>query len=453
MKHQMKRVLSLFSGCGGMDLGIEGGFEVLRTSINTQINPHWAIQKVNADWVKLPKTTFETAFANDIKLSAKIAWDRYFIKRGRDDNTFRLASIVDLVKAIREGKDNIFPENIDVVTGGFPCQDFSVSGKRKGFSSDKSHTGKRLDVDSEPTIENRGNLYIWMKEVISIVKPKLFIAENVKGLVNLDDTKQIIESDFRTVCDNGYIVVDAKVLHAGNYGVPQNRERVIFFGFLRSALKPEAIKALTSEPIPSEYNPYPIMTHYINTNQRTSDDSNKLNGFVTTSQALIGLNEPECEMNDLSQRGYSKAKWMGKHCQGQNEIDMYGLAPTIRSEHHGNIEFRRLSKEHGGSILDELNKGLIERRLTIRECARIQTFPDDYEFVIDSEDKNQRVSVTDAYKLVGNAVPPLLSFHIAKRLEDIWDKLFIGGNYGNLDKSKTENLRVYTPFRRYNKMA
>ena len=65
-----------------------------------------------------------------------------------------------------------------------------------------------------------------------------------------------------------------------------------------------------------------------------------------------------------------------------------------------------------------------ERRLTIRECARIQTFPDDYEFILASEGDRKSVSASDAYKLIGNAVPPLLGFHIAMRLQDNWELYF-----------------------------
>ena len=103
---------------------------------------------------------------------------------------------------------------------------------------------------------------------------------------------------------------------------------------------------------------------------------------------------------------------------------MDGIGPTIRSEHHGNIEYRRLSIEHEGQHKDELEAGLQERRLTIRECARIQTFPDDYKFVTPADGEKKGVSASDAYKLIGNAVPPLLAYHIAKRLEENWDKYF-----------------------------
>ena len=139
-------------------------------------------------------------------------------------------SIVDLVKLQKENKINIFPEGIDIVTGGFPCQDFSVSGKRMGFDTDKGHNGKKIDINA-PTVENRGHLYMWMREVIAITKPKMFIAENVKGLTNLNDAKEIIENDFSSVCNGGYLVVPARVLNAACYGVPQGRERVIFYGF------------------------------------------------------------------------------------------------------------------------------------------------------------------------------------------------------------------------------
>ena len=147
--------------------------------------------------------------------------------------------------------------------------------------------------------------------------------------------------------------------------------------------------------------------------------------FVPSKAILNDLKEPEFAV-DNSQKYYSKAKFMGKHCQGQIEVKLNKLAPTIRAEHHGNIEFRRLSTENGGKYIEELKSGKKERRLTLRECARIQTFPDDFDFVIPSKSgrKKFELSPSQGYKLVGNAVPPLLAYHIAKKIEGLWDFYF-----------------------------
>lgn len=416
-------VLSLFSGCGGMDLGFEGDFSVLRRSVNTDIHPTWCAKSEKDGWVRLKKTHFHTVFANDIKPEAKAAWVNYFSSKGLDTSVYCLDSVVDLVKSEKENNITIFPQNVDIVTGGFPCQDFSIAGKRLGLYSDKGHNGKKIDEEA-PCIENRGHLYMWMREVIGITQPKLFIAENVKGLTNLEDVKAIIERDFASVCNEGYIVVPAKVLNAAEYGVPQGRERVIFFGFKRSALRKEALEALTSENIPEEYDPYPVKTHYIEGKEETGKYH-----FVTVGEALENLCEPE-EATDVNQKKYSKAKYMGRHCQGQQEVKLDGIGPTIRSEHHGNIEYRRLSPEHGGTHKAEIKAGLKERRLTIRECARIQTFPDEYDFVIPAMDGNKSVSASEAYKIIGNAVPPLLAYNIAKNIEEKWN-LYFGGENGS----------------------
>ncbi len=432
-----KKVLSLFSGCGGMDLGFEGNFDVLQDCVNKNIHPHW-IKKSNKDgFVKLAATGFETVFANDIKPSAKVAWENYFRSRGVKSK-FYSNSIVDLVKAARNGMFE-FPKNIDVVTGGFPCQDFSLAGKRKGFNSHKCHNNKHVEVD-EATTESRGMLYYWMREVIDIVKPKVFIAENVKGLLTLGDAKEIIQKDFSSIGGNGYLVVEARLLNAANYGVPQNRERVFFIGFLREALK-DGVEELI-EFHDSPLFPFPKPTHYLG----SDDISNILLPNVTLDKVFEGLNEPEIEKRDLSQRKHSKAKWMGKHCQGQTEVKLDSISPTIRSEHHGNIEFRRLSLEHGGKIASELNKGLKERRLTIRECARIQTFPDDYEFVFNNGATS--LSASEAYKLIGNAVPPLLAYNLAQKIQEIWNEVFksevITNDYIKEQKSSRRAVRVAT---------
>lgn len=396
----MPKVLSLFSGAGGMDLGFEGGFDVLKRSINQDIHPDWIIQDNGDGLVKLADTGFKTVFANDIFPAAKLQWTNFFSKRGLPENTFRTESIVDLVKKHKAG-ELIFPP-ADIVTGGFPCTDFSLSGKRRGFNSNKTHTGEVMASDT-PSVESRGMLYYWMKEVVEIVKPSVFVAENVGGLNSFEDVVKIIQKDFSDVGYN----VQARTLYAPDYGVPQTRSRIIFIGLKKGVCFSGAFE-------------YPGKTHAKNHMECQNLFGPAFLPYVTCSEALFGLQEPEVS-TDLSQKALSGALYYGltkagKTMQGQNEVPLDAPGPTIRAEHHGNIEFRRISAEHGGRHSDELAMGLRERRLTVRECARLQTFPDDYQFILPG------ISTTKGYRGVGNAVPPLLAYHIAQSLKAIWPK-------------------------------
>lgn len=428
------KVVSLFSGCGGMDLGFEGDLIVHKDSINETINPDFIEENLSHDYVRLKSTKFQTVFANDILYEARKAWVNYFKKKGYSSEAYHIESIVDLVKLHKMG-EKIFPDNVDVVTGGFPCQDFSLAGKRNGFNSHKDHNGKIIKTEI-PSVETRGQLYMWLKEVIEITKPKIFIAENVKGLVNLTNVKDIIQKDFSTASGNGYLVLNPIVLHAADYGVPQSRERVIFIGIKKSELNLKALRELSKSQINEEYNPYPMPTHAFKATGKN------LKHPVKLSSIFNGLLEPD-KTSDPSQKYFSKAKFMGKHCQGQTEINMNGIGPTIRAEHHGNIEFRRLSIENGGKQIDELTKkNLKERRLTPRECALIQTFPPDYEFVIPASGSRFFISASAAYKIIGNAVPPLLAYHIATRIEKLWSLYFNKELNGSIVKSRTKQADI-----------
>lgn len=415
-----KKVLSLFSCGGGMDIGFEGGFTIPKCCLNTDIHPDW-ISKEDEKYYYLKETDFETIFANDINPYAKRTWVDYFNRKRKRDisEVYILDSIVDIVKKYRNGEISILPIDVDIVTGGFPCQDFSVAGKRKGFMSSVSHNGEKVD-DNIPTDENRGKLYIWMKEIIEITQPKVFIAENVKGLANLGEVKDIIQKDFSGSSKKEYIVLTPQILHAGRYGVPQNRERIIFIGFRKDALTEEALEML-KESLPfDEVSPYPAPTHYVESDivDLYYETSSLLKPYVPCGKVLCDLVEPD-NSTDLSQMSFSKAKYLEK-LQGNTEVKLHRLAPTIRSEHHGNIEFRRLSKDHGSTNNEFM---LPERRLTLRECARIQTFPDDYSFVL-KENNKLKVSPSAGYKIVGNAVPPLLAYHIASKIRKNWSFYF-----------------------------
>lgn len=409
MSNEKKLVASLFSGCGGMDLGFEGGFEVLRRSV---IDRKDIVGRKTSKTIRLPETSFRTHFSCDVVKSTKAAWEGYFSAvRGTPSDCFHLESIVDVVKNLRSGENNYGLRNpkgksvVDVVTGGFPCNDFSVAGKRLGFESNKSHRGNRAFLNDElddPTAENRGMLYFWMKEFIAEVRPKVFYAENVKGLVSLGDAKRIIEHDFASIGDSSYFVLPVKVLKAVEFGIPQTRERVVFIGVDKTQLRPEVRKYITKfGSLPPQLDLYPSETHGLGRFP-----------LVTAGEALGNLPDPD-HSDDLSHQSYSRAKYMGK-MQGQAEVQDDRPGPTIRAEHHGNIEFRRLSRKNGGK-----NSGGPERRLSVRECARIQTFPDDFQFVIPG-----KLSASDGYRAIGNAVPPLLAWRLADRLDEVWDQLF-----------------------------
>ena len=117
-----------------MDLGFEGGFEVREACASGILKP----QHQRPGWVRVPRTGFKTVLACDIMRAAEAAWISYFGSR----DSFIRKSVVDLVKDVREGLFK-FPQ-ADVVTGGFPCNDFSLSGLRGGFDSSFSHNGGKL---------------------------------------------------------------------------------------------------------------------------------------------------------------------------------------------------------------------------------------------------------------------------------------------------------------------
>lgn len=316
-------VISLFSGCGGLDLGIEGGFTYLNTYYH--------------------KNPFKIIWANDIneKATKTIALN------------FKNANVIceDIRNILNDDKDSGFP-SADVVIGGFPCQDFSLAGKRNGLKV------------------QRGKLYQSMAKVIELVKPKIFMAENVKGLLSWENglaIRTIIE-DFAKL---GY-KVNYKLFNMADYGVPQMRERVIIVG-IRQDLNTDFEWARP--------------TH--------SSTDTALKPWLTIKDAIGDLEDMNI-LNSLPNSGYSKAKYFaGK--QGNTITQANKPAPTMRAEHHGNIEFHYC----------------LQRRLSAREAARIQTFPDDFIFY---------KSTSDAYRQIGNAVAPVFAWHMAQMLKEILEK-------------------------------
>ena len=335
-------VISLFSGMGGMDVGFSEQVIVNSESILSSefIDSSYIID----GFVNLKRLPFNIVFQNDIlPVAKKVA------EMNKWNHNYILKDIRDIIT------DNyVFPP-ADVITGGFPCQDFSHAGKRQGFAS------------------NRGTLYQSYVEVVKRVKPSIFIAENVNGLLTMHGNPlQKIMDDFAAV---GY-EVKYQLIKCEDFGIPQTRHRVIIMGIRlehRSKLKDDW-------NIITENKKKCSIKHY-----------------------FTHLNEPD-KSTDMAQQSYSKAARLEKG-QGQLEIKLDGFCPTIRAEHHGNIEFRRIN---GGKN----NEDLPERRLSVREAALIQTFPPN---CILTDGKSSNI----AYKPIGNAVPPLLGYIIARKVQQI----------------------------------
>lgn len=322
------KVLSLFAGCGGMDLGFQGGFTIF--------GEHYS------------RNNFDIVYANEIEKKATETYEYNFNHEP-------------ICADIRDIDETELPQ-VDIVIGGFPCQDFSMAGKRRG-------------LDSE-----RGKLYLEMKRVIKEIRPKMFVAENVDGIRKSkmgEDTSalDIILEDFREM----NYTVQYKLLNAADYGVPQARKRVIIIGKRNDI----AGDILYPEPVRGEGKDTPYRT----AKEGIDDLWDKIDTGI-----------PNHTLKD-----YSKAKFYpGKKMQGNNKIDAERPSCTIRAEHHGNIEAHYRSKE---GYSNEDVQGW--RRLSVRECARLQSFPDDFIFP---------VTATHAYRQIGNAVPPILGWYIANAI-------------------------------------
>ena len=359
------KVLSLFTGIGGMDMGFDGEVVVHQDSIaDKELIDR---QHTTAGFVVLRKNRFKCIFQNDILEGAKEVFGF-----NNDNTNYNTTSVYNLIS-----ENFAFPA-ADIVVGGFPCQDFSHAGKRNGFKSSKGHDLKET-VDTSKG-NSRGTLYKSFVEVVRRVKPKMFIAENVYGLLTMENEpiKQIIK-DFSEV---GYDV-DYQVIYCPDFGIPQTRKRVIIMGIAKDR----------TADIGDEWN---IVTKNKNT--------------CHIGRYFEHLREPE-DTDDLSQMVYSKARKLEKG-QGQSEINLNSFAPTMRAEHHGNIEFRR----HENSVINTIEKDMAERRLTVREAGLIQTFPPDYVF--------SKRKVMTAYKYIGNAVPPLLGYLIADKVHELCRRHF-----------------------------
>lgn len=255
---------------------------------------------------------------------------------------------------VEEDIHNIPSENIpncDIVIGGFPCQGFSVA-----------NTGRHAD-------DERNVLYLQLLRVIHDKQPIFFLAENVKGILSLGHGQvfQNILNDFR----NLNYQVQYRVLNAADYGIPQRRERIFIVG--------------VRNDIDFKFE-YPEPNH-------SKNDANGLPKWVSVKEAIQHFPNPD-EPNNVPNHTYSKYKMIFNGYVGKRKLDPNMPSPTITAR----------GDDKGGVVVHAHYN--CQRRMTARELAAIQSFPDNFTF----QGTNSSV-----YRQIGNAVPPLLAQQIANQ--------------------------------------
>ena len=323
---------------------------------------------------------------------------------------------------------------VDIICGGFPCQAFSIAGNRRGFE------------------DTRGTLFFEIARFASILRPKYLFLENVKGLLN-HENGITFETIVSTLDELGYNV-EWQVLNSKDFGVPQNRERVFIIGHLRGECTRRVFPLSKSgQQVAS------IKEQYSNTITTRYGNSQGARAYIveSKSQKVRSIGNIHPSGNGILIAG----KLPGNHDQNSRVYDTDGLAPTLSTMQGGGQEPKIIQRGHGYNqggehdiaptitsnsyqennlvkIIDFYNKitkdevgtltssgggstvragsfgvtdGYRIRKLTPRECWRLQGFPD-WAF-----DKAQKVnSNSQLYKQAGNSVTVSVVAAIAKEL-------------------------------------
>ena len=362
--------ISLFTGAFGLDLGLEkAGFQTVSV---VEIDPD-ATKTIAFNQPHLA----ESAVSRDIQ---QVSAHTLLAEGGR---------VLELGRPLRPGE-------VDLVTGGPPCQPFSTAGKRMSVG------------------DPRGSLFKDFIRIVEAVQPRYFIMENVRGLISAPirhrphsnrglghpvlEPDELAGSALQVVLAEmehlGYTVTAPRLLEAANYGVPQTRSRVIF------------IASRDGESVS-----FPLPSH-------TKNSTGGLSKWCTLQDALIGLVDPEPEYIPYSE---SRLKYLRLLKAGQNwrylpdELKQEAMGGAYKSG-GGKVGFyRRLSwNKPSPTVTTSPHQKATDmchpeelRPLSVRECARIQTFPDDWVFY---------GSTASKYRQIGNAVPVLLGKAIGEHI-------------------------------------
>lgn len=272
-------------------------------------------------------------------------------------------------------------KNIIGIIGGPPCQGFSTVGSRN-------------------INDSRNHLYLEYCRVVEIVKPEFFIIENVKGLLTLGNG--IFKNDIINRFSKLGYKVEFKILNAADYGIPQNRHRVFFVGLRNKKFV------------------FPDISEKKISSSDAISDLPSLKYENKTKYISDSMNEYQKEMRgkNIEILNHEKTNHI------QQTVDIIKMIPdggkiTDLSKEYWNIRkynkaFQRMNSNKPSNTIDTGHRNYFhykyDRIPTVRESARIQSFPDNFEFL---------GSKTSQYKQVGNAVPPKLSYIIAKKIRDM----------------------------------
>tara|TARA_R100001463_G_scaffold675_4_gene3091 strand:- start:12360 stop:13334 length:975 start_codon:yes stop_codon:yes gene_type:complete len=320
------KVVSLFSGAGGLDLGFT-------------------------------KAGFDVIWANEYD---KTIWETY--RLNHPDSLLNTRSLVDVLS-----KD--IPD-CDGIVGGPPCQSWSLAGSQKGIE------------------DKRGRLFFEFVRVLEDKQPKFFVAENVQGILSPKNS-HVVERLTKLFKDSGYRLY-SKLFNVADYGIPQDRKRIIFLGIHKD--------------FDFSYN-FPTPNKKANLRNAIYD----LQEYEVKS-AKYGQKSTDCEFvnHEFMEGGYSSSFMSRNRVRNWDEPSFTIVASARHTPFHPQAP--KMVKKEQDVFAFESGKESLYRRLSIRECARIQTFPDDFEFIYSK--------IQDGYKMVGNAVPPEFAYRLATSIKE-----------------------------------
>lgn len=387
--------MSLFAGCGGLDLGFVGDFTFRKFA--------------------LPRNKFELVYSNDFDRDAERVYNQnagtFF---GNHEMTFG---------DIREVETSTLPE-FDVLLAGFPCQPFSNAGNR----------GSTEDA------KGRGTLFYECERILRAAirrqstPPMAFVFENVRGILSskMPNGTPVVDEITSRMNRLGY-VVSTKLVNSSEYGVPQNRFRVLMVGVRKhfgafdfssfdEVRKRAGLPSASDDPIdlaigsiladiPKEAPQANAFWKYSPSGQLMVEQI----GSVPGGRRLLNRMKTAQSIDELPPSAFEGRSW--------KNIDPSLLTPRFRKIHddpkkyHAPNFYRRFALgEICGTITASAqpeNCGITHpfehRRMTIREIARVQSFPDQFTF--------DTTTLPGAYKVIGNAVPPILGWVTARALQ------------------------------------